>query len=98
MKKKKIGLLYGGRSGEHEVSQRSAASVLNNLDPDKFEPILIGIDKIGIWHLQQRVSFQSVPGQGEVLEIIKNSRPLALAPGKGFYQGEERLEIDVIFP
>ncbi len=98
MKKKKIGLLYGGRSGEHEVSLRSAASVINNLDPDKFEPIPIGIDKIGIWHLQQRGSFRSIPGQGEVLEIIKNSRPLALVPGKGFYQGEERLEIDVIFP
>jgi len=98
MKKQKIGLLYGGRSGEHEVSLRSAASVVNSLYPEKFEPILIGIDKLGIWHLQQRGSFRSVPGQGEVLEIIKNSRPLALVPGKGLYQGEELLEIDVIFP
>ncbi|MBA7544576.1 D-alanine--D-alanine ligase [subsurface metagenome] len=79
MKKMKICLLYGGRSGEHEVSLRSAASVLNNLDPDKFEPILIGIDKLGIWHLEQRGSFRSVPGQGEVLEIIKK-KP-AISPG-----------------
>jgi len=88
MKKKKIGLLYGGRSGEHET----------NLDLRIFEPILIGIDKLGIWHLQQRSSFRSVPGQGKVLEIIKNSRPLALVPGKGLYQGEELVQIDVIFP
>jgi len=98
MKRKKIGLLYGGRSGEHEVSLRSAASVVNNLDLRIFEPILIGIDKVGIWHLQQRSSFRCVPGQGEVLEIIKKSRPLALVPGKGLYQGEELVEIDVIFP
>ncbi len=44
-------VLYGGRSGEHEVSLRSAASVVKNLDPSKFEIIPVGIDKSGIWHL-----------------------------------------------
>jgi len=39
----------GGRSGEHEVSLASAASVIRGLDPDKYEPVPIGITKEGHW-------------------------------------------------
>lgn len=46
-KRLKVALLYGGRSGEHEVSLCSAASVLTHLDQDKFEIIPIGLDKTG---------------------------------------------------
>jgi D-alanine-D-alanine ligase len=49
MKKIRVGILFGGRSGEHEVSLLSAASVLKAIDRKKFEVIPIGIDKQGRW-------------------------------------------------
>jgi len=49
MKKLRVGILFGGRSGEHEVSLLSAASVFNAIDKDKFEVVLIGITKEGHW-------------------------------------------------
>jgi len=49
MKKLRVGILFGGRSGEHEVSLLSAASVLNAIDRDKFDVIPIGITKEGRW-------------------------------------------------
>ena len=49
MKKLRVGILFGGRSGEHEVSLLSAASVFNAIDKDKFEVVPIGITKEGHW-------------------------------------------------
>src|ERR1700730_1484553 len=49
MKKLRVGILFGGRSGEHEVSLLSAASVLNAIDKDKYEVVPIGISKDGRW-------------------------------------------------
>jgi len=51
VKKLRIGIIYGGRSGEHEVSLASAASVFQNLDPDRYEAIAIRIEKDGRWTL-----------------------------------------------
>jgi D-alanine-D-alanine ligase len=48
-KKMRIGILFGGRSGEHEVSLRSARSVLQAIDRDKYSVTLIGITKTGRW-------------------------------------------------
>src|SRR5271154_6121049 len=49
MKKLRVGILFGGRSGEHEVSLLSAASVLNAIDKNKYEVVPIGITKEGRW-------------------------------------------------
>jgi D-alanine-D-alanine ligase len=49
MKKLRVGILFGGRSGEHEVSLLSAASVFNAIDKDKYEVVPIGITKDGRW-------------------------------------------------
>ena len=49
MKKLRIGVIYGGRSGEHEVSVASAAAVVQHLDKDRYEPIPIRIEKSGRW-------------------------------------------------
>src|SRR5450432_3409529 len=49
MKKTRVGILFGGRSGEHEVSLLSAASVLNAIDKEKYEVVPIGITKDGRW-------------------------------------------------
>src|ERR1700744_5453472 len=48
-KKLRVGILFGGRSGEHEVSLLSAASVFNAIDKSKFEVVPIGITKEGRW-------------------------------------------------
>jgi D-alanine-D-alanine ligase len=49
MSKIRVGILFGGRSGEHEVSLLSAASVLQAIDKDKYEVVPIGITKSGKW-------------------------------------------------
>src|SRR6202521_3514915 len=49
MKKLRVGILFGGRSGEHEVSLLSAASVFNAIDKDKYEVVPIGITREGRW-------------------------------------------------
>lgn len=50
MKRKlRVGVIFGGRSGEHEVSLVSAESVMNAIDKDKYEVVPIGITKEGRW-------------------------------------------------
>ncbi|MBO4235683.1 MAG: D-alanine--D-alanine ligase [Firmicutes bacterium] len=49
--KKKVGILYGGKSGEHEISLLSGAAVLRALDKNKYIPVPIGIDKDGVWFI-----------------------------------------------
>src|SRR3977135_4747092 len=51
VKKLRVGVIYGGRSGEHEVSLASAAAVFQNLDPERYEAIPIRINKDGRWVL-----------------------------------------------
>jgi D-alanine-D-alanine ligase len=54
MKKLRVGVIYGGRSGEHEVSVASAAAVFKHLDRKRFEPVAIRIEKDGRWTLADR--------------------------------------------
>jgi D-alanine-D-alanine ligase len=54
MTKLRVGVLFGGRSGEHEVSLLSAASVLNAIDKTKYEVVPIGITKDGHWLTAER--------------------------------------------
>ena len=54
VKKLRVGVIYGGRSGEHEVSLASAAAVFQNLDPQRYEPVAVRIEKDGRWTLPAR--------------------------------------------
>jgi D-alanine-D-alanine ligase len=54
LKKLRVGVIYGGRSGEHEVSLASAAAVFKNLDPNRYEAVAIRIEKDGRWTLPER--------------------------------------------
>ena len=54
MKRLRVGIIYGGRSGEHEVSLASAAAVFANLDCQRYEPVAIRIKKDGRWVLADR--------------------------------------------
>jgi D-alanine-D-alanine ligase len=68
MKKLRVGVLFGGRSGEHEVSLLSAASVLQAIDKDKYEVLPIGITKEGRWltpaHAERLLRGESRPEAG----------------------------------
>lgn len=54
MRKLRIGVIYGGRSSEHEVSLASAASVIANLDRQRYEPVPIRIERDGRWTIPDR--------------------------------------------
>lgn len=95
----KLGLIFGGRSGEHEVSLISAASVLRNIDKNKFEIIPISIDKEGIWRMHK---LSQLPTKG-ALEINKNDPIITLATGSAgkarIVGNNKELEtIDLAFP
>ena len=70
MKKLRIGIIYGGRSGEHEVSLASAAAVFANLDPARYEPIAIRIEKDGRWLLADRPP--SAASAAEVIDQVRS--------------------------
>jgi D-alanine-D-alanine ligase len=63
--------VYGGRSGEHEVSIASAASVFANLDKARYEPIAIRIEKDGRWMLSDRPP--SAPSAAEVIDQMRDA-------------------------
>jgi D-alanine-D-alanine ligase len=69
MKRLRIGVLYGGRSGEHEVSLASAAAVFANLDRNRYEPVAIRIEKDGRWALADKP-----PLATSAAEVIEQSR------------------------
>jgi D-alanine-D-alanine ligase len=54
VKKLRVGVIYGGRSGEHEVSIASAASVIKHLDRTRYEPVALRIEKDGRWTIADR--------------------------------------------
>ena len=104
MKKIRVAVLYGGRSGEHEVSLQSAASVINFLDRDRFEIVPVAIDKDGRWLLND---ISLLEGK-KSLPVFKNAPKVMLLPnpadpdsGSALIRlgesGEPR-GIDVVFP
>src|SRR5436309_9002658 len=101
MKKLRVAVLYGGRSGEHEVSLQSAASVINHLDRDRFEIVPVAIDKQGRWHLNDVSLIQgrkSLPVFKDAPRIVlppDSAATSALIPLGGSGQAKS---IDVVFP
>src|SRR6516164_1050449 len=75
MKRLRVGVLYGGRSGEHEVSLASAASVFANLDRTRYEPVPIRIEKDGRWALADKPPTMMVAG-----DVIEQARVEAARP------------------
>jgi D-alanine-D-alanine ligase len=96
-KRLRIGILFGGRSGEHEVSLASAASVIRGLDPDKYEPLPIGITKEGHWLIgagaQKMLPEVLRGGQRVMMTADPSDAALVRLDGSG---GGQR--VDVVFP
>jgi D-alanine-D-alanine ligase len=94
VKKLRVGVIYGGRSGEHEVSIASAAAVVANLDKQRYEPIPIRIEKDGRWVIADRLPASS--SAAEVIEQGKLSAGQRLSRGGReahlvAYPGEEQI-------
>jgi D-alanine-D-alanine ligase len=96
-KRLRVGVLFGGRSGEHEVSLASAASVIRGLDPDKYEAVPIGITKDGHWLVgtgaQKMLPDVLRGGQRVMMTADPSDALLVRLDGSG---GGQR--IDVVFP
>jgi D-alanine-D-alanine ligase len=98
-KRLRVGVLFGGRSGEHEVSLASAASVIRGLDPDKYEAVPIGITKEGHWRIgagaQKMLPEVLRGGQDVVMTADPTNASLVPLGGGGNGTGQR---LDVIFP
>jgi len=96
-KRLRVGILFGGRSGEHEVSLASAASVIRGLDPDKYEAVPIGISKEGHWLIgsaaQKMLPEVLKGGQRVMMTADPTDAAIVKLDGSG---GGQR--IDVVFP
>jgi D-alanine-D-alanine ligase len=77
VKRLRVGVIYGGRSGEHEVSLASAAAVFANLDRTRYEPVPIRIEKDGKWSLADRP-----PTAVSAADVIEQSRIDAARPSR----------------
>ena len=102
MKSLSVCILFGGVSPEHEVSLRSAESVLNNIDESKYNVFPVGITKEGKWILYGGKDYSDLPS-GRWLTHPDN-RQAAISPirGQGLltFEGDcvVRQQIDVVFP
>ena len=92
MKKLRVGIIYGGRSGEHEVSVVSAASIFKHLDRSRYDAVPVFIEKGGRWVLGGKapeVLSAGAVGEPPPNQALQPTEPSAAVAGSGF---------DVIFP
>ena len=104
MSKIRVGILFGGRSAEHEVSLQSAKNIVDAIDKNKYDVVLIGIDKNGGWHLDEGSRFLLQATKSELPALAAGGEKLAMVPGKQ----EDQLvllsghgspgSLDVVFP
>lgn len=80
MRKLRVGVIYGGRSGEHEVSVASAASVIKHLDRTRYEPVPVRIEKDGRWIIADRPP--TALSAAEVIEQARAQSTRVLRPGR----------------
>lgn len=103
--KLRVLVLFGGRSAEHEISLLSARFVVEALDPERFEPVLVGIDKQGRWQLESRASLLAV-GEGAQAIALSSGLPQVSLPPRPAASGALQLAVeaqasagvDVVFP
>ncbi|MEZ4742497.1 MAG: D-alanine--D-alanine ligase family protein [Bdellovibrionota bacterium] len=106
-KKIKVVVLYGGRSTEHDISRKSAAFVLKNLDKEKYDILAVGVDKAGRWIPQDiniilEAAAEEIPID-TVGRTLENALPIHPTPGhmleisSGLEQTSEGAEL-VFFP
>lgn len=103
--KTRVAILFGGKSAEHEVSLQSAKNIIEAIDKDKYEVVLIGIDKQGRWYLNEASNYLLNAGNPKLIALNKSNRNIALVTGES---GQQELvsvtdhnsfgPVDVVFP
>lgn len=81
MNKIRVGIVFGGQSAEHEVSIQSARNVFEALDKEKYEVLLIGIDKRGSWHFNLSQQVLTAPSVSSIRQLASNN-PLSIVSAK----------------
>ena len=97
-----IALIYGGRSGEHEISLISASSIARGFSEED-KVTLIGISKDGKWYLQPESEYKRIREDDKATFTITadESKAVSVIPGgknNAFVAGGKSLDIDVVFP
>jgi len=104
MAKKKVGIIFGGKSSEHEVSLQSAKNIVEAIDKNKFEVMLIGIDKEGKWSVYDESSYLLNAEDPKHIRLNASTDSIAVIPGaseKQFIHADNGIkldQIDVVFP
>src|SRR3989338_3974010 len=89
----RVGIIFGGRSAEHEVSLQSAKNVIDAIDKKKYEVVPIGINKNGRWFLNSSSGFLLNDSNPKLIKLNKEStKSLALMPGGDNHR------LDAVFP
>jgi D-alanine-D-alanine ligase len=101
--KLRVAILFGGRSAEHEISLLSARFVVESLDPARYEPLLVGIDKTGRWLLQDAARLLGQARDPRAVTLDESRPPVVLPahPDGGLVPvagSSVPLAIDVAFP
>ncbi|MBS0881053.1 D-alanine--D-alanine ligase [Pantoea sp. JGM49] len=104
MAKQRVGIVFGGKSAEHEVSLQSAKNILEAIDKSKYEVVLLGIDKQGEWHLNDASGFLLNADNPALIALNRSGENVALVPGSASQQlitrqqAQPLSQLDVIFP
>ncbi|MBV6304865.1 D-alanine--D-alanine ligase [Candidimonas humi] len=104
--KTRVGIIFGGKSAEHEVSLQSARNIVDALDKSRYEATLIGIDKQGQWHVNDASNYLLNAENPALIALNRSNVEVALVPGKHEHQlvatqgapGPGLGQLDVIFP
>lgn len=102
-RKIRVAIIFGGKSAEHEISIQSAKNVYNNLDKNKYEVALIGIDKQGRWTLNQPAQLLLTPSNPKLAKLNKSNQ-ISLVQKRNSTQlisvsnNQSIGNIDVVFP
>lgn len=104
MEKLRVGIVFGGKSAEHEVSLQSAKNIVDAIDKSRFDVVLLGIDKQGQWHVSDASNYLLNADDPAHIALRPSATSLAQVPGKHEHQlidaqnGQPLLTVDVIFP
>jgi len=77
----RVALLFGGRSAEHEVSLQSARNVIDAIDQEKYETVLIGIDRCGAWFLNKKSISLLNSDDPRLITLNRSNQAISLVPG-----------------
>ena len=99
----RVGILFGGKSAEHEVSLQSAKNVIEAIDRERYEVVLIGLDKQGRWLLNDTSEFLLNTNNPKLIKLNGASDSVALIPQSNgrisnLTDNRSDLSVDVVFP